>query len=348
METIARWPRRDGALVVERAARREDGACRHLLVWRAGPGWRMLSSGVLGGGLGERQWVVNAEVRAGYGRTDPDRHLAGLASAAGLSGPGVGLMTAAPVDEVTRAEDGGVTAVVTTGLGVPTWAAADEPPADGPRAGEPRAGERAADGPQTGQPPADGRAADGPRADERPVDGPPAGGPRGDQRAGGLRDGRRAATPPDTPPATPPDTPPGVRPASGRSSAAAAAHVPGTVNILVVVPAEVSDAGLVNLATTATEAKVQALLDTGHDCSGTASDAVCVAVRSPVPGRAPEPFGGPRSLWGSRLARAVYRAVREGAELDRARREHGPAAGHPAPVPGCRHPDVLAREGTVA
>lgn len=169
------------AMVLDRAVRTEDGASRPLLVWRAGPGWRMLSSGVLGGGLGERQWVVNAEVRPGYGRMDPDRHLAALAAAQGLDGTGVGLMTAASVDDYTWAEDGGVTAVVTTGLGVPTWAAA-----------------------------------------------------------------------------------PGL----------AAPYAPGTINILAVVPAAVSDAGLVNLATTATEAKVQALLDTGHDCSGTASDAI--------------------------------------------------------------------------
>ncbi|MFD5438603.1 hypothetical protein ACFWJ4_41455 [Kitasatospora sp. NPDC127067] len=41
----------DGAVRVGRTVRTEDGACRHLLVWRAGPGWRMVSSAVLGGGL---------------------------------------------------------------------------------------------------------------------------------------------------------------------------------------------------------------------------------------------------------------------------------------------------------
>jgi len=47
------------------------------LVWRAGPGWRMLASTVLGGGLGERTWVLNAQVDAGYARLDPDQHLRG-------------------------------------------------------------------------------------------------------------------------------------------------------------------------------------------------------------------------------------------------------------------------------
>ncbi|WP_316519728.1 adenosylcobinamide amidohydrolase [Kitasatospora brasiliensis] len=251
---------KESAVRVVRAARAEDGACRHLLVWRAGPGWRMVSSGVLGGGLGERCWVLNAQVRPGYARMDPAEHLAELAAGQGLVGPGVGLMTAAEVDDCTWAEDGGVTALVTAGIGVALWAA--DPAAE------------------------------------------PAG------------------------------------------------YRPGTINILAVVPAAVADAGLVNLLATATEAKVQALLDAGYDCSGTPSDAVCVAVRTASPddpGAPADPFGGPRSLWGARLARAVYRAVREGAESDRERRAEGPPVAHPVTVPGCRVPDVCeARTGVAA
>ncbi|MEU1127888.1 adenosylcobinamide amidohydrolase, partial [Streptomyces sp. NPDC005899] len=85
---------------------------------------------------------------------------------------------------------------------------------------------------------------------------------------------------------------------------------PGTVNIVVTLPVALTDAALVNAVATATEAKVQALLDAGLDCSGTPTDAVCVAVPGPGPG---EPFAGPRSRWGSRLARAVHRAVLDGA-----------------------------------
>ncbi|RKE17578.1 adenosylcobinamide amidohydrolase [Streptomyces sp. TLI_171] len=238
-------------VTVQRAGRIEDGACRHLLVWRAGPGWRMVSSGVLGGGLGERHWVLNAQVRAGYGRMDPEAHLRELAAAQDLVGPGVGLMTAAEVDACTSAQDGGVTALVTTGIGVPTWAAAPEVPL--------------------------------------------------------------------------------------------APYTPGTINVLAVVPAPVADAGLVNLLATATEAKVQALLDAGHDCSGTPSDAVCIAVRTPTAGQPAEPFGGPRSHWGSRLARAVHRAVHEGALTDRRRRAgfDGPPL-HPTTGPDCGSADVLA------
>lgn|GEM_PF-243654 len=89
----------------------------------------------------------------------------------------------------------------------------------------------------------------------------------------------------------------------------------GTVNLFVLVPARVGDAALVNLVGTVTEAKVQALHDLGVDGTGTASDAVAVACWAPVDGddRIVDPFGGPRSLWGARAARAVYAAVWEGA-----------------------------------
>jgi len=195
----------------------EDGRRLAALVWRAGPGWRMISTGVLGGGLGEREWVLNAQVPGGYARMDPVVHLAEIAAPLGLSGSGVGLLTAADVRRWTSAEDGGVRVAATVGVGTPAWAAV---PWDGP----------------------------GPGA--------------------------------------------------------------GTINILVAVPVAVDDAALVNLVATATEAKVQALLDAGHAATGTPTDAVCVAVRTS--GRT-EPFGGPRSTWGSRMARAVHQAVLTGA-----------------------------------
>ncbi|MFC8709726.1 adenosylcobinamide amidohydrolase [Streptomyces sp. NPDC057197] len=201
-------------------ARTEDGERLHALVWRAGPGWRMISSAVLGGGIGERDWVLNAQVAHGYRRTDPERHLAELAAGAGLTGAGVGLMTAADVTRHARAEDGGAQAVVTAGISVRGWAAAP-------------------------------------------------------------------------------------------AQATAVPAQPGTINIVVAVPAALTDAALVNAATTATEAKVQALLEAGHACTGTPTDAVCVAARLPAPAEPPHAFAGPRSLWGARLARAVDRAVGE-------------------------------------
>lgn len=209
-------------LPVRVLSRAEDGERLHALLWRAGSGWRMVSSAVLGGGIGERHWVLNAQVSHGYRRTDPDRHLAALAEAAGVRGPGVGLMTAADVSRFGRACDGGVEAVVTAGLGVRGWAAS----------------------------PAEGTA--------------------------------------------------GPQPA-------------GTVNTVVALPVALTDAALVNAVATATEAKVQALLDAGYDCSGTPSDAVCIAVRTPQAGEETHAFAGPRSRWGARLARAVHAAVRDAA-----------------------------------
>ncbi|MEV2201240.1 adenosylcobinamide amidohydrolase [Streptomyces fradiae] len=211
-----------GPLSVRELTRVEDGERLHALLWQAGPGWRMISSAVLGGGVGERAWVLNAQVSHGYRRTDPDRHLARLARDAGAHGPGVGLMTAADVRAHGRCEDAGVRAVATAGLGVRGWAAS-------------------------------------------PVEGPavPAG--------------------------------------------------PGTVNIVAALPVALTDAALVNAVATATEAKVQALLDAGYDCSGTPTDAVCVAARAQRPGEEAYAFAGPRSLWGARLARAVHGAVRAAA-----------------------------------
>ncbi|MFD3336964.1 adenosylcobinamide amidohydrolase [Streptomyces sp. NPDC058700] len=197
----------------------EGGREWPLLVWVPGPGVRMVSSAVLGGGIGAREWVLNAQVPPGYDRRDPVAHLRDLASDAGLASPGVGLMTAASVTDRRHAVDGGAEAVVTAGIGVRGWAAAP------------------------------GR--------------------------GGV-----------------------------------AAPRPGTINIIVSLPVALTDAALVNAVATATEAKTQALVELGADASGTPTDAVCVAAPSPA-GNAAEPFAGPRSLWGARLARAVHRATRE-------------------------------------
>lgn len=88
------------------------------------------------------------------------------------------------------------------------------------------------------------------------------------------------------------------------------ASLVGTINLIVAVPERLSDAALVNAVATATEAKSQALWDLGLRATGTATDAVCVLC--PEDGR-PSAFGGPRSLWGSRIARAVHAAVLAGA-----------------------------------
>ncbi|GAA2417705.1 adenosylcobinamide amidohydrolase [Actinomadura vinacea] len=211
--------------------RAEDGARLASTVWHAGPGMRMISSALVGGGVGPGGWVLNAQVPGEYSRLDPVEHLRELAASLGLRGPGVGMLTAAAVDRTMRASDKGVNACATVGLRVPTWAAAPAGASDPELA---------------------------------PVD-----------------------------------------------DAAQVFPRPGTVNILVEVPAALSDAALVNAVMTATEAKTQALLEAGYSCTGTASDAICVA--APIPVTEAEPFAGPRSTWGARIARAVHSAVYAGA-----------------------------------
>lgn len=88
---------------------------------------------------------------------------------------------------------------------------------------------------------------------------------------------------------------------------------PGTINVVAFLPVRVTPGALLNALTTATEAKAQALWDVGIAGTGTASDAVCIAC--PLGGDE-EMFLGPRSVWGSRLARAVHRAVVRGARSE--------------------------------
>ncbi len=97
--------------------------------------------------------------------------------------------------------------------------------------------------------------------------------------------------------------------------------LPGTINLIAKIPVCLTEAALINAIITITEAKVQALLDHGIDGTGTASDAVCVLCPLPSPspsaptsrdGAEVEVFGGPRSIWGARLAQAAYNVVSEG------------------------------------
>ncbi len=84
---------------------------------------------------------------------------------------------------------------------------------------------------------------------------------------------------------------------------------PGTINIVAHLPVRLSDAALVNAVATVAEAKAQALGDLAVSGTGTLTDATCVTC--PPDGPA-EPYGGPRSTWGARLARAVHAAVLAG------------------------------------
>ena len=198
------------------ASRVEDGRELPMLVWRFATATTVASTASCGGGLGDRRWLINAQVPSDYRRRDQSRHGAELAAAAGLTGTGVVMFTAVDVRGVKRSSDGGVQVDATIGLTLPVWPAAPE---------------------------------------------------------------------------------------------AAVALAPGTINIVAQLPVRLTDAALLNALTTATEAKSQALLAAGIPGTGTASDAVTVSC--PASGPA-EPFGGPRSTWGARLARAVHDAVRGG------------------------------------
>ena len=201
------------APVVERAAQ-PDG--RGALVWRFPSPVRCLATTVLGGGLAERPWILNAEVPLDYDGHDPAAHAAAIADGLGLRGAGVGFLTAARVGDVTSAVDTGVSCDATVGISVPTWAAAPD----------------------------------------------------------------------------------------GSWSR----WEPGTINLVCWVPAPLTDAALANTLITVTEAKTQALVEAGVPGTGTASDAAAVC----CPPGAGEAYGGPRSEWGARLARAVHAAVTAG------------------------------------
>ena len=102
----------------------EDGP-RPVLVWRFPEPVRAVATTVLGGGLGERSWILNAEVSSDYRHDDPGAHAASIARELALEPTaGVALLTAARVLDVASADDGGATCDATVGISAPTWAAA--------------------------------------------------------------------------------------------------------------------------------------------------------------------------------------------------------------------------------
>ncbi|GIH18192.1 adenosylcobinamide amidohydrolase [Rugosimonospora africana] len=119
------------------ASRVEAGAEVPVLVWRFDRPLLAISSGPLGGGIGIRNWALNATVPMWYDRDDPDVHLTELAAGLGLGdGPGIGLLTGLDVARRVSGSDGGVSVTATVGLGLPCWAAAgDHGPASGDNPG---------------------------------------------------------------------------------------------------------------------------------------------------------------------------------------------------------------------
>ena len=76
------------------ASRVEDGRELAMLVWPFAPAMTVASTASCGGGLGERRWVVNAQVPHDYRRRDQDQHGAELAAVEGLDDDGVVMFTA--------------------------------------------------------------------------------------------------------------------------------------------------------------------------------------------------------------------------------------------------------------
>jgi adenosylcobinamide hydrolase len=203
--------------------RHEDGLELAARYWHLREPMLAISSAPLGGGLGLRHWVLNAQVPHGYDCGEPEQHLATLAGEAGVSGAGIGMLTAVDVRTASSVHQEGIDVDATVGVTLPQWAAAEEPT-------------------------------------------------------------------------------PGL-------VAETAAPTAGTINVVVALPERLSDAALVNAISTVTEAKTQALWEAGVRGTGTPTDAVCILC--PPEGTA-HAYGGPRSLWGARLARAVHRAVSAG------------------------------------
>ena len=203
-------------ITFEVRSRTESGTVLPVVLWRLEDPMMVASTVAVGGGVGPRGWIMNAQVPSDYARRDCEHHVEEIANALGVDGPGVGMLTAFDVTRICQAEDEGLSVAATVGLALPTWAAAPDEPV--------------------------------------------------------------AAT-------------------------------AGTINIVAFVPEPLTDAALLNCLCTATEAKTQALFGAGVDGTGTASDAVAVACPTSGEFRA---FGGPRSVWGARLARAIYDAVSAG------------------------------------
>ncbi|RLI73621.1 adenosylcobinamide kinase [Archaeoglobales archaeon] len=82
----------------------------------------------------------------------------------------------------------------------------------------------------------------------------------------------------------------------------------GTINIIIVIDAVVSGGGMINAVITATEAKTKALIELGHNFTGTNTDAVIVAMTSK--GRYYE-YAGPMSELGRKIWIGVNKAVKE-------------------------------------
>lgn len=94
-----------------------------------------------------------------------------------------------------------------------------------------------------------------------------------------------------------------------------AGHDWGTINIALCTDAALAEAGLIEMLSVAAQARTAAVIDTGHTlptgiATGTGTDCIAVAAR---PGT--QPFAGLHTALGVAAGRAVYDAVRQGAQV---------------------------------
>jgi adenosylcobinamide hydrolase len=84
----------------------------------------------------------------------------------------------------------------------------------------------------------------------------------------------------------------------------------GTINIIVVSSASLSEGAMAGTIITATEAKARALIDKGLHFTGTTSDAIVVAYET---SRDDEPilYSGPATLFGSKVVKLVRLGVKD-------------------------------------
>ena len=111
----------------------DDGAGGpSVALWKAFGASRLAcSSAIVGGGLLDLNWVVNATVATNFFHPDPVEHALSTANELGLVGEGACLLTAVDVEVNARyAVENGVTVMATAGISSMCWAAA-------PTVGEP-------------------------------------------------------------------------------------------------------------------------------------------------------------------------------------------------------------------
>lgn len=93
------------------------------------------SSAIVGGGMLDVDWVVNATVATNYFHSDPVAHAHSIAAELGLAGTGACLLTAVDVEINARyAAEDGASVMATAGISSRCWAAAP-PSVEAPHSG---------------------------------------------------------------------------------------------------------------------------------------------------------------------------------------------------------------------